>query len=385
MQVMEDKDRSYQGVHMLKGVLALWYYCAKSKKSGVKCGYEKLLQETPESLFNMSEFFLRKMSKNNPAVEKEFFNLTECPEKYLDRIETAGAFHKQELAFFKIGKIAQYTPVMFKQDKSLRRCGICSHYLSRKIIIDRYIRDAIARGFTQVAIQACGLDTAAERFAKDNPNVHFYLSDLPVVMQERLELEDWKFRTTFFGSKGQLANLHYGTADLEKPGTLIKMLTSTKGFDGKKKTLYVFEGVSMYLTTESIRRLFYNFSTTTPEHEIIIGFMFHSTEAEMRTVQGIYKNKAALPYYKIQTEFFRGDATHPAYSMKGLPGPDSVFGGLVDWEKTNEDYLVRHKDSGLTVNDLQSAIIAYQTLGGYFLLISKGNMERSIGIKPNLK
>jgi len=360
---------------MLKGVLALYYLCEKHKETGAECGYEKLVEEAPKALFKMSEFFFRKMSENSSAVAEEIAALKENPQKYMDNIERAGAFHKKELFLFQQGKIAQYTPGMDRRDISLGRCGISSHYLSRKIIIDRCIRDAITRGFTQIVIPACGLDTVAERYAKDNPDVQFYLSDLPDIMKDRVELEEKKFRKRFFGSEERLANLHCDTADLEEPGNLTDMLASTDGFEGKKGTLYIFEGISMYLTPGSIRQLFGDISKITPEHEIVIGFMFHSTEAEMRTVNGTYKNKAVLPYYKIQKEFVRGDSSHPAYSMKGLPAPDSVFDGLVDWETTNADYIARHKDSGLTENDLRRAIIAYQMIGGYFLLSPRSTYQ----------
>ena len=379
MQRIKDKNRSYQGVNMLKSVLALWYLCEKSKEAGVECGYEKLVEEAPQSLFSMSEFFLRKMSENSSAVTGEIAYLKEYPQKYIDSIENASAFHKQELALFKQRKIAQYTPEMYKQDASLGRSGISSHYLSRKIIINRCIREAINKGFTQIVIPACGLDMAAERYAKNNPDVHFYLSDLPDIIKERVELEDNEFRKTFFGSEERLANLHFGTVDLELPEDLTNMMRSIKGFDGKKKTLYIFEGVSMYLTPKSIRQLFCDISKTTPQHEIVIGFMFHSTEAEMRTVNGTYKNKAVLPYYKIQKEFIRGDSSHPAYSMKGLPGPDNIFDGHVDWEKTNADYIARHNYSSLTVNDLRRAVIAYQMMGGYFLLTPRSTSQQCSG------
>jgi O-methyltransferase involved in polyketide biosynthesis len=368
MHKMTDKDRSSPGVNMLKSILALWYLCDNSKKNGKKCGYEKLVAVAPKSLFTMSEFFIRRMSVNNSFLAKEIGDLKKNPQKYLDSIERATAFHRQELALFRQGKISQYTPEMYERDTSLGRCGISSHYLSRKIIIDRCIRDAITNGFTQIVIPACGLDTAAERYAKEHPDVNFYLSDLPDIMRERLDLEDNEFRIIFFGSEEQLANLHFDIADLKEPENLTDILASAERFDREKKTLYIFEGVSMYLTPNSIRQLFHDINITTPEHEIIIGLMFHSTDAEMLTVKGTYKNKAVLPYYKIQKEFIRGDSSHPAYSIKGLSALDGVVDGLVDWDTVNADYIGRHGDSDLTTEDLRIALMAFEITAGNFLL-----------------
>ncbi|MFA4994646.1 MAG: class I SAM-dependent methyltransferase [Bdellovibrionales bacterium] len=381
MNKKQDKDRSYQGANMFKGVLALYY---AYKKIGEKSGYEKLIEAMPDRLIPMAEFFVERMSANSSSVVK-IADIKNDPEAYIDAIEKSSAFCKKELDLFKTSSSADYTQEMFEQDASLERSGLSTQYLSRKIVIDRRIRESINNGYTQIVMPACGLDMAAERYAAKYPNVHFYLSDLKDMINERKELEDETFAEKFYGTKQLPANLHFGVVDLEEPNALVKQLTSTPDFNRNNKTLYIFEGASMYLTPESIRQNFRDICQTTRKHEIIMGFAFFVPMKERVLVKGAYDGKSIRKLFEIQKLFFRGDESQPAYKVRSLPAVDQSPDGLVNWPLVIKLHKEHHPESSLTEHELEDSIISYKITGGaHFSLRPRKNKTELKKLRKSL-
>jgi len=148
--------------------------------------------------------------------------------------------------------------------------GITLNYVLRKKFIEEKVLEAIGTGITQVINIGAGFDTLTLRLSSLYPNVNFIEIDHPATSGEK---------TKAFNKKNPVSNLSFISADLSKV-SLEETLNNNDKFDSKRKTLYISEGVLMYLPEvavdglfDSLRRLTgkgstFIFSCMEPKHSI---------------------------------------------------------------------------------------------------------------------
>ena len=119
--------------------------------------------------------------------------------------------------------------------------GIIAHYLARKRCLEDWIRNAPCR---QVVVLAAGLDTLAWRLAEELPDVRFIEVDRPATLRVK----------TLALSQETPPNLTFLAADLacESP---TRILEQDPAFVPSAPTLFVLEGLSMYLPPARVRSL----------------------------------------------------------------------------------------------------------------------------------
>lgn len=120
--------------------------------------------------------------------------------------------------------------------------GIVSHYWHRKRWIEERCRKAIAEGFKRVVILGAGLDTLGLRLSDE-------LSQIEVIEIDHPATQGAKRRALTGNSAAQWANFRFIALDLSAeplPAVL---------FDGKA-TIFIIEGVLMYLSPADVARLF---------------------------------------------------------------------------------------------------------------------------------
>jgi methyltransferase (TIGR00027 family) len=120
--------------------------------------------------------------------------------------------------------------------------GIMAHYWRRKRWIERRCREAIAQGCERVAVLGAGFDTLALRLAKEMPDIEWIEIDHPATQgakQAAIEMNGIALP----------ANLHLIPLDLGSA-----TLPNDLGGDGKG-TVFVLEGVLMYLQPAEVSRL----------------------------------------------------------------------------------------------------------------------------------
>lgn len=125
--------------------------------------------------------------------------------------------------------------------------GIQLHYLIRKRRIEEIALDALADDFQQIVIFGAGFDTLAVRLHKNFPDVNFIEIDHPTTQKaKKLAIE-----------KRRLANdnLKFIAFDI-KQKNLSTHLFSHNFFRKNVKTLFIAEGLLMYLTECEIENLF---------------------------------------------------------------------------------------------------------------------------------
>lgn len=124
--------------------------------------------------------------------------------------------------------------------------GILPHYALRKRFIEDVVRGALGEGFEQVVVLGAGFDTLAMRLAEEFPGRRFYEIDHPATQAA-------KRGALTAGSQGGsnfvLAATDLAAAELEAE------LAALPGFDPDAATVFVAEGLLMYLPEASVAQL----------------------------------------------------------------------------------------------------------------------------------
>lgn len=124
--------------------------------------------------------------------------------------------------------------------------GIRAHYIVRKRWLEDVARQRIAGGVAQVVVIGAGFDTLAVRLHREFPAVRFLELDHPATQAaKRRGLEALQPGT----------NLELAPCDLTRPDELARAMARTS-FQPALPTLYIAEGLLMYLRSEEMSALF---------------------------------------------------------------------------------------------------------------------------------
>lgn len=123
--------------------------------------------------------------------------------------------------------------------------GIALHYVFRKRCIEDEVRAAISDGVTQVVNLGAGLDTLCARLAAEHPALHFIEIDHPATNALKAEA---------LAIDGQ-GNLRLLAVDFSRE-RLDEVLGAFDFFEAARPTMFICEGVLMYLSDADIATLF---------------------------------------------------------------------------------------------------------------------------------
>jgi len=141
--------------------------------------------------------------------------------------------------------------------------GMFAHYVARKLLIEKWVREALAKGTNRLVVIGGGLDTLALRIAEDFPSVTVEEWDHPATQG---------FKSTAL--KGEIAarkNLRLNVVDLNEdsePGSPQPDHSQTD------VTICVIEGVLMYLQEKKVTATLSRISSICrPNGSCILSFM----------------------------------------------------------------------------------------------------------------
>jgi len=133
--------------------------------------------------------------------------------------------------------------MLWRSLEGLTHPGIMKHYWHRKRWIESRVQTAMACGFERLVVLGAGFDTLGFRLSAGNPKAEIVELDHPATQGAKLRaLED--------NSISIPSNLKFIGLDLGRQSFPAEM------FDDSKSTLFVIEGVLMYLLPATIDRLF---------------------------------------------------------------------------------------------------------------------------------
>jgi methyltransferase (TIGR00027 family) len=160
-------------------------------------------------------------------------------------------------------KVPGFSTLIFALERFIKP-GLSAHYALRKQYIESLVLERLDRGeYHQVVILGCGFDTLALRIHNRYPNVRFFEIDSAALIARKRAV------TTNSGPQDQ--NVHF--IDLDSNGSIHSMLNKAPAFDPSAPTLFVIEGVLMYLQHDEVSKLIHELGTCGSEVGVIFTFL----------------------------------------------------------------------------------------------------------------
>ena len=125
--------------------------------------------------------------------------------------------------------------------------GIYEYVIARTKFIDTIFRNAIINGFDQAVIFGAGFDSRGIRFLKDDSTIKVFELDVPVTQTAKInQLRKRKIPVN--------KNIIFIPINFDKESFRDKLIDS--GFNKKKRSLFILEGLIMYLNREAVDSTF---------------------------------------------------------------------------------------------------------------------------------
>ena len=121
--------------------------------------------------------------------------------------------------------------------------GIYEYVLARTKLLDEVFVDALERGFPQIVVLGAGMDTRALRFKDYNKGTKVFELDLPRTQRPKLKILDQKKVTL-------PKELVCVPIDFNKQSLGEALIAA--GYQENVRSLFLWEGVTMYLTAEAV-------------------------------------------------------------------------------------------------------------------------------------
>jgi len=125
--------------------------------------------------------------------------------------------------------------------------GLSSSIMARVRYFDDFVKKSIENGLEQLVILGAGYDTRAYRIEELKENVNIFEMDHPNTQGFKIEKIN-----EIFGSNPK--KVVYVPVDFEKEKIGEKLIEN--GFIGSKKTLFILEGLVMYIPPEAVAEIF---------------------------------------------------------------------------------------------------------------------------------
>lgn len=121
--------------------------------------------------------------------------------------------------------------------------GIYEYVIARTKVMDAAFLEALDADFPQIVLLGAGFDTRALRFADRNQGTQIFELDVATTQQPKIEIFHKKKLTI-------PPELIFVPIDFDREG--ISDVLGKAGFREGQKTLFLWEGVSMYITAEAV-------------------------------------------------------------------------------------------------------------------------------------
>jgi methyltransferase (TIGR00027 family) len=164
----------------------------------------------------------------------------------------------------------------FARIKPLRRflwkqfniSGAIEYVIARTIFIDSVVADALKAGFGQVVVLGAGFDSRALRFQRPDSNAVFFELDAPTTQSEKVR----RLRRRGISVP---ENTVYAPIDFNKED--FATVLQKHGYDTSKKTLFILEGITMYLEEDSVRSTLKTLGSLSAPHGLVVSDFIHKS------------------------------------------------------------------------------------------------------------
>lgn len=177
--------------------------------------------------------------------------------------------------------------------------GIRLHYALRKRCLEELARAALGEGFSQLVVLGAGFDTLALRLHKSYPETTFFEVDHPATQRAKI--------LALGGDEIPARNMRFISLDLAR-GSLEGALLSRSDYDSSADTLFVAEGLLMYLALAEVD-LILNFIRRYSGRASRLAFTFMETRGDGRI--GFRRSSPLVnAWLRLRGESFRWGMPH---------------------------------------------------------------------------
>lgn len=184
--------------------------------------------------------------------------------------------------------------------------GIFLHYLLRKRFIEDSVRSGLAEGCTQLVVIGAGLDTLATRLASEQSSLICIEVDHPATQA---------VKDAGLASRGKPPNLTLMPADLRER-TIPSVLATIPSYDAKRPTVFVAEGLLMYLHEADVSSLLRDVRCAAPEGSRLVFTFMEGDGSGRPRFKGLSRWYAPLLDYWLKR---LGEPMHWAIDRSALP------------------------------------------------------------------
>jgi methyltransferase (TIGR00027 family) len=138
--------------------------------------------------------------------------------------------------------------------------------------IDQALQEMAAKGLDQVVVLGAGFDTRAYRFAETMPRIRFFELDLPATIERKRQMVKDAIGRVPDGVA--YAPIDFNTETIEE--ALVRV-----GYYPEKKTFFVWEGVTMYISEDAVKNTLAFIATrSAPGSEVVFDYMMAGVAAK---------------------------------------------------------------------------------------------------------
>lgn len=170
-----------------------------------------------------------------------------CLVRGLSNLEKRKSYHSDDIiAPVIMNSLVRFlirTPVFNRLFLAKYPQGMYEYVIARTKFIDQEFKQALEQGVAQILVFGAGFDTRAVRFANLANSTRIFELDVPVTQKAKLQR---------YAQTGVISpeNLVYVPIDFERQN--LKEELERAGFQNGLTTLFVLEGLTMYLQPESV-------------------------------------------------------------------------------------------------------------------------------------
>jgi len=121
--------------------------------------------------------------------------------------------------------------------------GIYEYVLARTKLLDEIFLDALKDSVSQIVLLGAGMDTRALRFSSRNNGTKIFELDIPTTQRPKIKILNRK-------GVALPEELVFVPIDFNKQS--LSEVLSAAGYQGDQRSLFLWEGVTMYLSSEAV-------------------------------------------------------------------------------------------------------------------------------------
>jgi methyltransferase (TIGR00027 family) len=208
--------------------------------------------------------------------------------------------------------------------------GLLQHFALRKYIIEKICIEEIKAGADLVCVIGAGFDSLAYRLQSSFPSVGFIEVD---------HLATQNVKKSALRNLGQLGQIVFAAHDLANEG-LEKLLAASMAVAGGKRTVFIIEGLLMYLSEDQVKHLLLTCLTATRGAvTIILTWMEPDADGKIRFQRS---SAVADRFLSFSHEEFKWGATAEELKLTAQRTGFAISKTIRTWELADKYDLPPH-------------------------------------------